>query len=83
VAHQVRGRLAHHRPEELQALFLERLLLERHADEQDHEGDFIELDAVPARPAVQEHVLRPLAVGVLHDGQVKQHAPGAFVRAHR
>ena len=52
-------------------------------DQQNGQGRFVHLNAVPVRRAVEPHVLRPMAVGFLGHLQVSQHAPDLLVRAHR
>ena len=79
VAHQILGSPTDHRPEPRHALIIERALAPREAHMQNDEGGFIELDSIPVMQPVEEHVLRPVAIGILRDLKIEQHATGVFV----
>ena len=75
VAREKRGRAPHHRPERVALAGVDHAFASGEIDQQNRQGRFVHLDAVPVRRAVEPHVLRPVAVRLLRDLQVSQHAP--------
>ena len=81
VAREKDGRPAHHRPQRIPSGRVDHALARRKIDEENRECGFVHLHAVPVGPAVEPHVLRPVAIRLLRHLQVAQHAPDVLVRA--
>ena len=76
-------RSPHHRPQRFSPARVNDAVTSGEIHQEDGEGRFVHLNAVPVRRAVEPHVLRPMAVRFLCHLEVSQHAPDVLVRAHR
>ena len=81
VADEEARRLLDHRQEAVRVGGVDMAVTAQHVGEDDGEGAFVHLDPAPIGPAVEPDILRPVAVRLLHRGEIGQHGLGLLRRA--